>query len=85
MYKIKIDDISGWVYSKYLVDTLEEAKEVYNENGVYDTHKDRKYSRELYGGKASSLDYYPYNKPNFNDNKFNIMWGEYLLKTKLLC
>ena len=69
MYKIKIDDISGWVYSKYLVDTLEEAKEVYNENGVYDTHKDRKYSRELYGGKASSLDYYPYNKPNFNDNK----------------
>ena len=69
MYKIKKDDISGWVYSKYLVDTLEEAKEVYNENGVYDTHKDRKYSRELYGGKASSLDYYPYDKPSFNDNK----------------
>ena len=22
---------------------------------------------------------------NFNDNKFNIMWCEYLLKTKLLC
>lgn len=69
MYKIKKDDISGWVYSKYLVDTLEEAKEVYNENDVYDTHKDRKYSRELYGGKASSLDYYPYDKPSFNDNK----------------
>ena len=25
-------------------------------------HKDRKYSRELYGGKASTLDYYPYEK-----------------------
>lgn len=68
MYKIKKDDIEGWVYSKYLVDTEVEALENYNENGVYDIHKDRKYSRELYGGKASTLDYYPYEKPNFKDN-----------------
>ena len=69
MYKIKKDDVSGWVYGKYLVDDLVSAEAVYNENGVYDTHKDRKYSsRELYGGKASTLDYYPYEKASFEDN-----------------
>lgn len=69
MYKIKYGDTTGWVYRKYLVDTEEEAKANYNENGVYDTHKDRKYSYELYGGKASTLDYYPYERVEFEDNK----------------
>lgn len=68
MYMIKYGDIEGYVYSKYLVDTKEEAESNYNENSVYDTHKDRKYSRELYGGKASTLDYYPYEKVAFEDN-----------------
>ena len=68
MYKIKSGEIEGYVYGKYLVDTEELAKANYNENGVYDTHKDRKYSFELYGGKASTLDYYPYQKPSFEDN-----------------
>lgn len=69
MYNIKIDDTEGWVFSKYLVETEESALENYNENSVYDTHKDRKYaSRELYGGRASNLDYYPYQKPEFKDN-----------------
>lgn len=68
MYKIKKDNVEGWVYQKYLVDTEEEAKAVYNENGIYDIHKDRKYSRELYGGKASTLDYYPYERVEFEDN-----------------
>lgn len=68
MYKIKKDDIEGWVYNKYLVDTEEKAKENYNENKVYDTHKDRKFSYELYGGKASTLDYYPYEKVEFENN-----------------
>lgn len=68
MYKIKQDETEGWVYGKYLVDTEEEAKENYNENGIYDIHKDRKYSRELYGGKASTLDYYPYEKVEFDAN-----------------
>lgn len=69
MYKVKNDDYEGWVYSKYLVDDEESAKEAYNENNTYDTHKDRKYSRELYGGSASTLDYYPYEKVEFEDNK----------------
>ena len=68
MYKIKKDNVEGWVYGKYLVDTIEDAKANYNEKGVYDTHKNRKYSYELYGGKASNLDYYPYERPTFEDN-----------------
>ena len=70
MYKIKKDDISGWVYAKYLVNDKDSALANYNENFVYDTHKDRKYgSRELYGGKASTLDYYPFERVSFEDNK----------------
>lgn len=70
MYKIKKDDISGWVYAKYLVNDEDSALANYNENSVYDTHKDRKYgSRELYGGKASTLDYYPFERVSFEDNK----------------
>ena len=68
MYEIKKDDITGWVYAKYLVDTEELAKANYNENGTYDKHKDRKYSYELYGGKASTLDYYPYERIEFENN-----------------
>ena len=69
MYKVKNGEIEGWVYSKYLVDTEEEANAVYNENSVYDTHKDRKFKgRELYGGSPSTLDYYPYERVEFKDN-----------------
>lgn len=68
MYKVKYNDIEGWVYGKYLVDTEADALANYNENGIYDIHKDRKYSRELYGGKASTLDYYPYEKVEFENN-----------------
>lgn len=69
MYKIKSGDIEGWVYSKYLTGDEESAIANYNENGEYDIHKDRKYSgRELHGGKASTLDYYPYERVEFEDN-----------------
>lgn len=69
MYNIKYEETEGWVFSKYLVDTEEKALENYNENSVYDTHKDRKYpSRDLHGGSAANLDYYPYQKPEFEDN-----------------
>ena len=68
MYNIKKDDINGWVYSKYLTNTEEEAIANYNENGTYDIHKDRKYSIELYGGSPKTLDYYPYEKPDFKEN-----------------
>ncbi|MCF0142770.1 MAG: hypothetical protein HUJ75_05280 [Parasporobacterium sp.] len=70
MYQVSTDEgTKGWVYGKYLVDTVEEAKAVWNETGVYDTHKDRVYSgRELYGGDPKNLDWYPVEKPEFEDN-----------------
>ena len=70
MYKIKNGEGEAYAYSKYLVDTEELALANYNENGVYDIHKDRRYSFELYGGYASNLDYYPYEKQVFEDNPF---------------
>lgn len=76
MYKVKYDGYSlddniteGYIYSKYLVKTKEEALENYNEDGIYDTHKDRKYSYDLLGGSAANLDYYPYERVEFEDNK----------------
>ena len=68
MYKVKDGENESYVYPKYLVSTQDEANEVYNENGTYDYHKDRTYYFELYGGSAKNLDYYPYEKPNFEDN-----------------
>ena len=68
MYKIKYDNEEGYVYSKYLVRTEEESLLNYNEDGIYDIHKDRKFYYELYGGKASNLDYYPYEKVEFENN-----------------
>ena len=70
MYKVKTGDTEGYVFSKYLTDTLESAQAVYNENGTHDIHKDRRYSYELYGGSPSVLDYYPYEHPTFEDNPF---------------
>ena len=60
---------SGWILSKYLVETKEEADAVYNEDGIYDIHKDRAYDIELYGGYAKDLDYYPVEKPSIEGNE----------------
>jgi len=69
MYKIKYEEDIGYVYSKYLVKTEELALVNYNVDGIYDTHKDRKFRYDLYGGSPANLDYYPYEKPSFEDNK----------------
>ena len=60
----------GYVYGKYLVDTQEEAAEVYKENDIYKKVKKDKYGYDLYGGKAKNLDYYPYEKPVLEGNEF---------------
>ena len=75
MYKVKYDNKEGYVFSKYLVRTKEESSLVYNEKinenelGVYDIHKDRKFYYDLYGGSAANLDYFPFIKPSFMNNK----------------
>lgn len=66
MYQIQSDDITGWVYAKYLVGTQEEAEAIYEE--VYELHKDYLYNFELYGGTAETLDWYPVEKVTFEDN-----------------
>jgi hypothetical protein len=60
----------GYVYGKYMTDTQEKADAVYNENGIADKVAKDNYSFELYGGKASSLDYYPFEKPVIQGKDF---------------
>lgn len=68
MYQIKSDEQTGYVYSKYLVDSYEDAIKNYDEEVTYAYHKNRKFSYELYGGSGANLDYYPVDKPKFEDN-----------------
>ncbi|MBR0481112.1 MAG: hypothetical protein IJJ48_01425 [Firmicutes bacterium] len=75
MYKVNCGGTEGYVFSKYLVDTQEEADAKYNEsftvNGnTYTTteyHSDLDYLW-LYGGSGANLDYYPVEKPSFEGN-----------------
>lgn len=66
MYKIKWADYEGYVYSKYLVFTYEEAILNYDEENSYQIHLAR--TNQFGGGSAGNLDYYPYEKPKFDDN-----------------
>ena len=64
-YKVKYNDLEGYVYSKYLVKSEEDSKKPYSEeiqNFMYNM------GDWLGGGNAASLDYYPYEKPKFKDN-----------------
>ena len=71
MYKVKYGDTEGWVFSKYLVGTKDEADAVYNVDGCADSHADDVLEDlELYGGDPKKLDFYPCEKPVFEDNPF---------------
>ncbi len=66
-YKVAYTDVTGesgegYVYGKYMVGTEKAAKKHYNKNGEYDNAKKAKFSYNLYGGKATNLDFYPYEK-----------------------
>ena len=65
-YKIKYNDQEGYVYGKYLVISKEESLKNYDEEDSYLIHKKR--GDTWGGGDAGSLDYYPYEKPNFENN-----------------
>ena len=66
MYKVKYDNQEGYVYGKYLVNSEELALANYYEEGIYQIHKKR--GDSWGGGDAASLDYYPYEKPKFENN-----------------
>ena len=66
MYKVKYNDEEGYVYGKYLVNNEDAALANYDEDGIYQIHKKR--GDSWGGGDAANLDYYPYEKPKFEDN-----------------
>ncbi len=68
MYRVSFEGTEGYVFSKYLSETEEEAKALYNEHGEADFHKNAVASYETYGGDPLLLDYYPYEKPVFENN-----------------
>ncbi len=69
MYNVSYDGTEGYVFSKYLTETKDEALALYNEHGEADFHKNAVASYETYGGDPLLLDYYPYEKPIFENNK----------------
>ena len=82
MYKIKTsDEVEGYFYKKYVVDTHEEALLNYDSDGIYKIHSGKKDT--LGGGDGASLDYYPVIKPVFEDNKMpDNVYSLYLNGTK---
>ena len=66
VYKVKYNNQEGYVYGKYVVNTEEESLKNYDEEDSYQIHKKR--GDSWGGGDAGSLDYYPYEKPKFEDN-----------------
>lgn len=66
-YKIIYNNSEGFVYSKYLVHTKEESMKNYDEDDSYQIHVKRTNTQG--GGDAASLDFYPYEKAKFEENK----------------
>ena len=67
MYKVKYNNEDGYFYGKYTLREEAEAKKNYDYNGAYATHEKQK---NVYGGgTGASLDYYPVEKPTFENNK----------------
>lgn len=64
-YKVSFNDISGYIYSKYTVNSEEEAIKMYD-NGHLEAHLKR--TDRYGGGSGDNLDYYPYPKASFTDN-----------------
>ena len=74
-YKVAYKDSAGesgegYVYGKYVEGTQEEADEVYNFHNEYTIAQGAKYGFELYGGLATNLDYFPYEKTRIKGKKF---------------
>ena len=67
IYQVSFNEDEGYLYSKYLVATEEEARSNYDEDGIYKIHASR--ADKLGGGSGANLDYFPREKGNFEDNK----------------
>lgn len=67
MYKVKYNDLTGFVYCKYLLADQEEALKYYDMENTQKIHSAR--GDRYGGGDAGMLDYYPVTKPTFENNK----------------
>lgn len=75
MYEVSYTDkdgneAEGYIYGKYTTDTQEAADAHYNEHGEYDEQSGDGFRFELYGGKATDLDLYPYERTAIEGNEF---------------
>jgi len=66
LYKVKQKDIEGYIYGKYLVKTKEESLKNYNAKTYDKIHG--KIKNSYGGGEAIKLDFYPNEKPKFENN-----------------
>ncbi len=65
-YQVKVKDDTGYIYGKYLVMSEEDAQKNYDYNGSLEVHEER--GDYLGGGSAINLDFYPVEKPKFENN-----------------
>lgn len=65
-YKIKYQDITGYIYGKYVVNSYEESILNYDTENTYKVHASRANTQG--GGSAANLDYYPVEKVNIDNN-----------------
>ncbi len=66
MYKVKYNEIEGYIYEKYTELTLEAANDVYQRDAYYTVHEAR--GNMFGGGHAGNLDYFPVEKEVFENN-----------------
>lgn len=65
-YKIQVGEEVGYIYGKYMEFTQEDALKQYDYNGSLAVHESR--GNTQLGGSAINLDYFPCEKPKFEDN-----------------
>lgn len=75
MYKVRYaaaggGEAEGYIYGKYTTDTQEAADAPYNEHGEYDAQSGDGFRMELYGGSATDVDLYPYERTVIEGNDF---------------
>jgi len=77
LYKIKLGDTTGYVYGKYMVFDKDSSLVYYEKEKYHDLHATR--GDSLGAGNAGNLDYYPYEKPVFENNKMpDVVYSLYL-------
>jgi len=76
-YKVKVGEQTGYVYGKYLVSDKESALFYYEPDKYHNVHALSGHT--LGAGSAENLDYYPVDKPTFENNKMpDVVYALYI-------